>query len=205
MPKSSNNQNLPKAITRLRLCTALKSCGNLGVENAFKKSTDSSRFVYDDNELGYTDWTDNEPEFAPKSFHITNPNGTEIILLPLDNRIITGKNVREGGVCDGALLTEKELSFLEFKADAESDSFLTILDWSNKAIKQLWHTYDGIIKPNCEKQNIDISTMVEIDFHVVFSKDLNVTNATSHQQALATDFLEKHKLPLYIDNEKEFE
>ena len=61
MPKLSQNKDLPVAIIQLRLCSALKNCGPLGVENAFDKSSDENLYVYDDVGLHYTDWTNAEP------------------------------------------------------------------------------------------------------------------------------------------------
>ena len=109
MPRLSQDRNLPVAITNLRLCSALQYCGALGVANAFDKSSAEYLYIYDDSKLGYTDWTDVVPEFVPKCFVVTNPNNNTIVLLPLDHRILTGKSVVAGGVCDGMLLTEKEM------------------------------------------------------------------------------------------------
>lgn len=106
MPRLSQDRNLPVAITNLRLCSALQYCGALGVANAFDKSSAEYLYIYDDSKLGYTDWTDVAPEFVSKCFVATNPNNNTIVLLPLDHRILTGKSVVAGGICDGMLLTE---------------------------------------------------------------------------------------------------
>lgn len=55
MPRLSQNKDLPVAITNLRLCTALKDCGAIGVANALDNSSAEYLYVYDDRELGYTD------------------------------------------------------------------------------------------------------------------------------------------------------
>ena len=57
MPRLSPNNILPAAITNLRLCTALQNCGAIGVANVFDKSSAENLYVYDDGNLGYTDWT----------------------------------------------------------------------------------------------------------------------------------------------------
>ena len=121
MPRLSQDRNLPVAITNLRLCSALQYCGALGVANAFDKSSAEYLYIYDDSKLGYTDWTDVAPEFVSKCFVATNPNNNTIVLLPLDHRILTGKSVVAGGVCDGMLLTEKEMCLIEFKTNATSE------------------------------------------------------------------------------------
>ena len=204
MPTLSQNRDLPVAITQLRLCSALRDCGSVGVEDAFDKSDNENLYVYDDG--GYSDWTNVEPmAFLSKTFHALNPHQNTLVLLPLDGRIITGKNIIEGGVCDCALLTEKELSFIEFKTNASSDLDETIFGHAEKAIKQLWHTNDGIINPACQKVGIDVKQKVYVDFYVVFNKDLSVTGVRADFQNLQDQFLQDKSYPLFFENSKQFE
>ena len=205
MPKLSKDKDLPTAITNIRLCSALRDCGPIGVENAFDKSTNNHLFVYDDSILGYTDWSETAPDFKSKCFKAINPNGSIIVLLPLDGRIITGAKTSEGGVCDCMLLTEKEMCLIEFKTNATSSNHLTIEDKAKEAIKQLWHTYDKIIRPRCAKTSIIIEQLLSIDFHVTFDKDLEITRANATLMDIGTQFLIENKLNLYFDNEKRFE
>lgn len=203
MPTLSKNRDLPAAITQIKLNSALKDCGQLGVEAAFDKSDDENLYVYDDEDLGYSDWTNDEDEVSlSKTFHAHNPNKSTLVLLPLDGRIITGKNITKGGVCDCALLTDKELSFVEFKTNVSSTKALTILQRATEAKDQLWHTYDGIIKRKCQKLGVDISLKVSIDFYVVF--DSGVTRARADFQNLQTEFLQEKHSPLFFQNNKQF-
>lgn|SRR5574344_527659 len=205
MPKLSNNQELPAAIKKLKLCSALKNCGGCKVDKAFDKSTDSKLFVFDNDQLHYSEWTNEMPDFVSKTFRVDNPKNTVIVLLPLDHKIITGQTLSRGGICDCAILTENELSFIEFKTNTSTNSYLTILDSSNKAMDQLWHTYDAVIRPLCQKVGVDVSQLVDVDFHVVFDRDLDITNASAAQQERAVNFLEENKLILLFDNDKTFE
>ena len=205
MPILSQNKDLPAAITQLKLCYALRYCGPLGVGTAFDKSDDENLYVYDDVSLGYSDWTNVAPaEFLSTTFHAQNPNKNTLVLLPLDGRIITGEHFIRGGICDCALLTDKELSFVEFKTNVLSTSDLTILEHAGKAIDQLWHTYDGIINPECRKADIDITLKVNIDFYVVFDNDLSVIGVRADFQDLQNDFLQVKHYPLYFQNNKQF-
>lgn len=204
MPRLSQNKDLPTAITNLRLCTALKDCGAIGVANAFDKSSAEHLYVYDDGDLGYTDWTDVEPAFVSKCFEVTNPNNNTIALLPLDGRIITGPSVIVGGVCDGMLLTDREMCLIEFKTDVTSSSYQTIIERAEEAIGQLWHTFDGVIKPRCVTKSKDVEQLLSVDFYVVFDKDLEVTGANSALMDLQIQFLQDYKYPLTFDNKKEF-
>lgn len=206
MPTLSQNKELPVAITQLRLCSALKSCGQIGVENAFDKSDDKNLYVYDDGSLGYSDWTNNKHTVSlSKAFNAQNPHNNTLVLLPLDGRIITGKNFITGGVCDCALLTDKELSFVEFKTNVLSFSYLTVLQHAQKAKDQLWHTFDGIIDSECLKIGVDVKQNVSVDFYVVFNKDLNVTGVRADLQDLQNEFLMDKYYPLYFENSKQFE
>ena len=187
------------------MCTALQDCGAIGVANAFGKSSAEHLYVYDDGNLGYTDWTDVAPKFVTKCFVATNPNNITIALLPLDGRIITGPSVIVGGVCDGMLLTDKEMCLIEFKTNVSDFNYLTIIQRANDAIAQLWHTFDGIIKPRCAKKSKDVEQMLSVDFYVVFDKDLEVTGANAELMDLQIQFLTDNNHPLYFDNGKTFQ
>ena len=204
MPKLSPNRELPVAITNLRLCSALWNCGATSVEDAFDKSSVNPLFVYEDKESHYTDWTDQEPEFVSKCFKVVNPNGNTIVLLPLDGRVLTAAAIIQGGVCDCMLLTEKEMCLIEFKTNATSSSYLTIKQRANEAVKQLWHTFDGIVRSKCVTKKINIEQLLSIDFYVVFDKELEIARVNSALMDLQVEFLEENKHKLYFANEKTF-
>lgn len=205
MPTLSKDRNLPDAIKQLRLCSALRNCGRVKVEDAFDKSDYENLYVYDDDTLGYSDWTNVEPTaFLSKTFYAQNPNRNTLVLLPLDGRIITGDHFIRGGICDCALLTDKELSFIEFKTNVSSDLDKTILEHAEKAVDQLWHTYDSIINPECRRVGIDITLKVSIDFYVVFDNELGVTGARADIQNLQDEFLQNNDFLLFFENNKQF-
>ena len=187
------------------MCSALKSCGQIGVKDAFDKSEDEILYVYDDENLGFSDWTNNEPTVSlSMTFNAQNPNKNTLVLLPLDGRIITGKNLIKGGVCDCALLTNLELCLVEFKTNVLSSSYLTVLEHAQKAKDQLWHTFDGIIDSECQKIGVDVRQNVSVDFYVVFNKDLNVTGVRADLQNLQNEFLMDKQYPLFFENNKRF-
>lgn len=204
MPRPSNNTNIPTAVKKLRLCSALSDCGRISVQQAMVISTDSRLYVYDDAILGYSDWTNIVPSNLSETFSADNPNNTEIVLLPLDNRIITGPKVTQGGVCDCALLTVNELSLIEFKTNAKTVSNKTLEQRCREASSQILHTIDGIIKPKCSQKGIDIDKKVDINAYIVFNNELNVTSVQTIFQAIAMEVLEKNKLLLFVDNKKTF-
>lgn len=206
MPKLSQNRTPPDAIKQLKLCYALRNCGQVKVIDAFDKSDDENLYVYDDESLGYSDWNNDEHAVSlSKTFNAQNPNKNTLVLLPLDGCIITGKNITHGGVCDCALLTDKELSFVEFKTNVSSNLHKTILKQAEKAIGQLWHTYNGIVNPKCQRAGVDIRKNVSIEFYVVFDTELKVTGARADFQNLQNEFMEKKHYQLYFENSKQFE
>ncbi len=203
MPRLSKDRELPEAIKNIRLGAALQDCGNRHVADAFDKSNADILFVYDDNELGHTDWTDTVPHFEEKCFVAENPRHSVVALLPLDGCIITGKKIMEGGVCDGMLLTEKEMCLVEFKTNVASPNYKTIIQRANEAIGQLWHTYDGIVRPRCARFR-GIEGMLTIEFYVVFDKTLEVTGANAELMDLQNQFLEDNNFVIYFANKKIF-
>lgn len=204
MPRVSKDRELPEAIKNIRLGAALQDCGNRHVADAFDKSDATRLFVYDDAELGHTDRTDKMSVFEDKCFVAENPNRSVIALLPLDGCIITGKKIVEGGVCDGMLLTEKEMCFIEFKTNVSSPNYQTIIQRANEAIGQLWHTYDAIVRPRCAKYR-NIEDVLAVEFYVVFDKTLEVTGINSELMDLQSQFLEDNKFVLYFANKKVFD
>ena len=196
------DNNIPQEVRRLRLCSSLQSCGGT-VEVCLKESNEVAMSIYDDASLGYTDWI-NGNSGLPDTFIANNAGNNKLVLLPLDNRIISGPVVKQGGVADCVVLTMDNMSFIEFKTNVTSNTDFNISAKTEDAINQLWHTYDGIISPRCLAKGVDIATMVDIEFYIVFNKELDVTSATASRLNHQMEFMRDHNLPLYFENEKNF-
>lgn len=196
------DNNIPQEVRRLRLCSSLQDCGG-AVNVCIKESDEVAMSIYDDTVLGYTDWINGDSD-SPNAFIAHNADNKKLILLPLDNRIISGPVVTQGGVADCAVLTMDNISFIEFKTNVTSNTELNIRSKTEDAISQLWHTYDGIISPRCLAKGIDIATMVDVEFYIVFNKELDVTSATASRLNHQMEFMRDHNLPLYFENEKNF-
>lgn len=194
--------NIPNEVKRLRLCSSLQNCGGT-VEVCLKESNEVAMSIYDDASLGYTDWI-NGNSGLPDTFIANNAGNKKLVLLPLDNRIISGPVVKQGGVADCVVLTMDNMSFIEFKTNVTSNTDFNISAKTEDAINQLWHTYDGIISPRCLAKGVDIATMVDIEFYIVFNKELDVTSATASRLNHQMEFMRDHNLPLYFENEKNF-
>ena len=46
--------------------------------------------------------------------------------------------------------------------------------------------------------------MVDIEFYIVFNKELDVTSASASRLNYQMEFMNDHHFPLYFDNEKNF-
>lgn len=195
------NNNIPAEIAQLQLCRALKNCGS-SVEDNFQQSTAKDLSIYDNDTEKYTQWRETSPT-SPKEFHVSNPNSKNIVLLPLDNKILTGKSVTKNGVADCSLLTMDQLTFIEFKTNVESATEFNVNDKLEDAKCQLLNTYTNI-KNQCSKIKIDIEENHNIDFYIVFNKDLQVTNANNIFMNFQVEFAIEHKKVLYIDNYKQY-
>lgn len=194
--------NIPNEVKRLRLCSSLQNCGG-AVEVCMKESNDPIMSIFDDSTLGYTDWVIGNSGKSD-AFTANNATNKKLILLPLDNKIISGHNVKKGGVADCAVLTMNDLSFIEFKTNVTLNSEDNLSVHTENAMKQLWHTYDGIISPRCLAKGINIATMVDVEFYIVFNKELDVTSATASRLNQQMEFMSNHNFPLYFENEKDF-
>jgi hypothetical protein len=201
MPNQTNN-NIPIEVKRLRLCSSLQDCGGT-VEACLKESDAKSMSIYDNEALGYTDWKCGDSGL-PDTFIANNSDNKKLILLPLDNRIISGPKVKQGGVADCAVLTMDNMSFIEFKTNVKSNTDWNISKKTEDAINQLWHTFNEIIFPRCSAKGIDIAKMVDIEFYIVFNKELDVTSASASRLNYQMEFMNDHHFPLYFDNEKNF-
>ncbi len=196
------NNNIPQEVQRLRLVTALSGCGG-GVDLCLKESTESEMSVFDDDILRYSDWIIGDAN-SPKVFVAHNGGHKNLVLLPLDNRIVSGHKVTEGGVADCAILTMSDMSFIEFKTNVVSNSVGNIESKTNDAIKQLWNTFNVIIAPRCAKKGIDISKLVNVEFFIVFNKDLDVTGTMASRLNLQMEFKKNYNYSLFFENEKNF-
>ena len=203
MPIPTGGNTLPQALTNIRCCTALKNCGKETVQNAHKVSSAKQLYVYDDNNLRYSNWSNkiaDVPDIT-KCLTICNTKLTEIVFLPLDNRILSGKNIRKGRISDCLILTQDMMSFVELKTEATSQA--CFMDRVNDAIIQHRNTFFNVVKPRIEKV-LNGFPNIGVEFYVVFNDGLMVTATFAELQDAQADFLLKCGYPLYVDNRKEY-
>lgn len=198
----SDNDPQPQVISRLKVVTALQSCGN----EAAVKNLDYSHVVdlysYDTIHK-YTEWQDSVPANPTKAFHLVNSAEKDVVLLPLDNCIVKDPGLTKGGITDSAFLTNDELLFVEFKTEATSSTKDALKRNSKKARKQLWHTYESILEPKFKAQEIELAKELNIEFYIVFDSSLVVTAASASFMNQMMKFQKEHDHPLFFDNKHE--
>lgn len=198
----SNTAPQPLVISRLKVVAALQSCGNVAAVNNLDYSNAVNLYSYDTSNK-YTEWQDTVPANPSKAFHLVNSAQKDVVLLPLDNCIVKDAHLIEGGITDSAFLTNDELLFVEFKTNATSSTKDALKRNSRKARKQLWHTYESILKPKFAEQGIELDEEVEIEFYIVFDSSLEVTAASASFMNQMKKFQDEHNHPLFFDNERE--
>jgi hypothetical protein len=219
MAMLSERGNEPSApIRRLRLTRALQDCGKGMIDGNhhpnYQESTAEKFSICDDLHDKYTRIAGSEDD-SNKTFDIDNPQHQTIVLLPFDHKLITGPYYIKGGIADCGLLSESELSFVEFKTEAKNPSVESIKSDYERAMNQLWHTFDVICERCNTVNDIDLESKVDIDFHIVndkmFSRRVNSflpVKVSSQQQTYQIQFQSNPQHPgysLYFDNSKKFE
>ena len=192
----------PLVISRLKVIAALSTCGNVNAVNDLDFSNAADLYAYD-TENKYTEWEEKTPLNPTKAFHLINKSNKDVVLLPLDNYIVKDTHLTIGGIADYALLTSDELLFVEFKTNATSTTKKALINNSKKAQKQLWHTYDSILKPKFVAQGVELESEVEIEFYIVFDSLLNVTGANAAFMNQMTKFEDMYGHLLFFSNERE--
>lgn len=191
----------PLVVARLKVIAALSTCGNVDAVNDLDFSHATDLYAYDtDNK--YTEWEDRIPQNPSKAFHLINKANKDVVLLPLDNYIVKDAYLTIGGIADCALLTNDDFLFVEFKTNATGTTKKTLKNNSKKAQKQLWHTYESILKPKFAAQGINLESEVDVEFYIVFDSVLNVTAASAAFMNQMTKFEDLYAHLLFFSNER---
>lgn len=187
---------VPAAIKNLKLQQAFKGY-TPGVSECAEVSTEPLQLIVDDDRgthrIPLTD--DDERCCVCK-----NPNGHEVVLLPLDKGLI--KN-RLGGMCDGALFDERLFYFVEFKDQAEGKTEESIQYTYQKAQTQL---SEGLLLFDEKLRIIDIDfrNQVDVTCVVILSEQFPRHRATE-QDMMVTFAQQHHGVPLSFERTIHFD
>lgn len=187
---------VPTAIKNLKLQQAFKGY-TPGLLACAEVSTEPLQLIVDDQH-----GTHRIPltEYGEGCCICENPDGHEIVLLPLDKVLI--KN-RLGGICDGTLFDERLFYFVEFKDQAEGKTEESIQYTYQKAQTQL---SEGLLLFDEKLRMIDIDfrNQVDVTCVVILSEQFPRHRAT--EQDIMVDFAQQHHgVPLSFERTIHFD
>ena len=170
--------HIPDAVKRLKLASAFKGY-NPGVLDCIEVSRDSQLMIVDDAEGTCISKRDDD---YYRCCLCVNPNNNEIVLLPLDKKLI---KQRVGGMADGAVFDEQKFVFLEFKDQAQGKSYGAIEDTYTKASNQLTaalHLFEERVASDSAYVNVTAS--VDVSCHIIVSDKFPRTSALEQNMML---------------------
>lgn len=187
--------NLPQAVKRLHLVYAFKGYATPVVE-CIDVRREKELVVVDDEEYHSTCFSNLNCD-RDKGCLIHNPNEDEIVLLPIDNRLIAN---HPGGVADCAVFNNSLFCFLEFKSNAQGNTLAAINDTYQKAMAQLKETLH-IFTERIEdaQKHFETYTETNIECHIIVSKLFPRNRAVEQTYQLA--FAQDTGIALSFENE----
>ena len=154
---------IPNAVKNLKLTSAFRGY-NPGILDCIETSIDGRIIVVDDVEGTHIS---TNVEDLHRCCMCVNPNNNEIIVLPLDKRLI---KERKGGMADGAVFDEQKFVFLEFKDHALGNSDTAIADTYTKASSQLSSALQLFIEKLATNSIcVDFLSSVNVSCHIIVS------------------------------------
>lgn len=161
-----------------------------------EQSSRSQVFVYDDPGCGHSIFVlDTNGLGRDKVLRLTNPNHRDLFLLHID-----GVLFKKDSKCDCALLSEKELLFVEFKSDAANREERTCVENYLKCYSQLYISVEEF-RERFNAVDVDLLNSFESVFaYAVFNP--TVPKVGNTQQNLSAKFLFATGIKLVFDNQK---
>lgn len=139
-----------------------------------------------------------EPNFSVDKtipgFDVKNPNNKSFSLLQIDNHLLNS-DIYQVGQCDGAIVSDDEISLLEFKTNATTDK----LDKNcGKAESQIYIT---AMRMNwaLSRLNKCFLSMAKIKGYICFN---SYPQGGANYQTRQVRFLERTGIELFYSNEK---
>lgn len=163
-----------------------------------EQSSRSQVFVHDDPECGYSIFVRNTNGLGRDKFmRLTNPNHRDLFLLHIDGVLFKKKSK-----CDCALLSEKELLFVEFKSDAANREERTCIENYLKCYSQLFISVNEFrVRFNAVEVDL-LNCFDSVYAYAVFNP--TVPKVGNTQQNLSAKFLFETGIKLVFDNQKTF-
>lgn len=168
------------AIDKLKMDEAFASNIHSPFNQCWTIRMDKELMVVDDDVLKYSHFSDNINE-EQKALMVINNNYKVIILLSIDNKLISGL---EGGIADCAIFDDEQFRFVEFKTNALGNSEKAVRDTFDKATSQLVATYQ-LFTDRLNEVDIQFSDAVTISCHIVVSHSFPKSKAVKQEYQLA--------------------
>lgn len=106
-----------------------------------------------------------QKEFASgKYFEVRDANNVPYALLQIDHSLLKSNLLKK---CDCALVDDKEISFVEFKADATNTTTKGFKNNTNKALTQLENTI-AMFRTQLSSIGLELDSLRTIDAYVCF-------------------------------------
>jgi len=190
--------SLPEAVKRLRLVYAFRGYATK-IKDCLVVSREKELVVIDDEDAHCSRFSTLDTD-RERGCLIHNPGEDEIVLLPIDNKLITN---HAGGVADCAVFNSLLFCFIEFKSNAKGNTEVAIDDTYRKAINQLKETLH-IFKERIEdaQNHFKIHTETDIRCHVIVSALFPRSRAVEQTYQLA--FAQDTGIALSFENEITF-
>lgn len=170
---------IPNAVKRLKLVNAFKEY-NPGILDCIEISSNEQVMVVDDEECTHISIS---AEDASRCCLCFNPNRNEIVVLPLDKKLI---KQRQGGMADGAVFDENKFAFLEFKDQAQGKTSEAIEGTYTKAASQLTAALNLFIeKLKNKKIAIDFIGTINVLCHIIVSEKFPRASALEQNMMLS--------------------
>lgn len=131
---------------------------------------------------------------AVPGFDVKNPANKTYSLLQIDNKMMTS-DIDNIGQCDGAIVSDDEISFLEFKTNATTNK---LNKECGKAESQIFMT---AMRMNwaLRRVNQDFMSLAKIDGYVCFN---TYPKSGANYQNRQLRFLQRTGIELFYSNEK---
>lgn len=131
---------------------------------------------------------------AVPGFDVKNPTNKPYALLKIDNKMMTS-DIDNIGQCDGAIVSDDEISFLEFKTNATTNK---LNKECGKAESQIFMT---AMRMNwaLRRVNQDFMSLAKIDGYVCFN---TYPRGGADYQNRQLRFLQRTGIELFYSNEK---
>lgn len=168
------------------------------IKKFFSETTHSQVWVTDDDSVGYCVFVyDTNGINKDKLLAVANKKSQPIFLWSID-----GKMFNKLSKCDCALISDKQLHLVEFKANVVSDNLETIGDHYDKASRQLSLTFK-YIKDAYNDLRIDdvFEVFSDVDAQIVFDRQIPQNNA--YQKKVVSRFSKDNSIVLTFGNEME--